>query len=160
MRSKFSLTLLLITLGAGALLVGGTSCSRAPQVPPKEVRIKGDDKMKYDVANIDAKPGQKISVTLSNVGTAPKASMGHNFIVLKQNVNVPNFLEAGSMQAANDYIAPETTKDIIAHTKLLGPGESDMVVFTAPYVPGDYVYLCSFPGHYAAGMTGILSVKQ
>ena len=33
------------------------------------------------------------------------------------------------------------------------------VTFDAPTEPGEYVYLCSFPGHYAAGMKGLLVVK-
>ncbi|MGZ9158234.1 MAG: plastocyanin/azurin family copper-binding protein, partial [Nitrospira sp.] len=89
----------------------------------------------------------------------PKASMGHNFIVLKQNVKGLAFVEAGSMHAGKDYIAPETEKDVIAKTKVLGPGESDTVTFTAPYVKGNYEFLCSFPGHYGGGMKGIMTVK-
>ena len=41
----------------------------------------------------------------------------------------------------------------------LGPGESAEVTFTAPTKPGKYVFLCSFAGHWAAGMTGDLIVK-
>ena len=160
MKTKFTLSLFLLGLGCSALLFSAVSCSRAPEAPPKTVQIKADDKMKYDITGFEVKPGQKVSVTLTNVGTAPKASMGHNFIVLKQNTNIPKFLDEGSMQAAKDYIAPEFEKDVIAKTKLLGPGESDTVTFTAPYVTGDYPFLCAFPGHYAAGMHGLMSVKK
>ncbi len=86
--------------------------------------------------------------------------MGHNLIVLKKNVNVPKFVDEGSMHASQNYIAPDFAKDVIAATKLLGPGESDTITFTAPYVPGDYVFLCAFPGHYAGGMHGLMTVKQ
>lgn len=159
MRNKVRIPLAVIWLGCSALLFSIAGCSRAPEAPPKEVKITANDKMKYDLTAFEVKPGQKVSVTLTNVGTSPKASMGHNFIVLKQNTNVPKFLDEGSMHAAQDYIAPEFAKDVIAFTKLLGPGESDTVTFTAPYVPGDYVFLCAFPGHYAGGMHGIMTVK-
>ena len=133
-------------------------CSPAPQGPPKEVQIKADDHMKFDVTTIEAKPGQKITVTLTNIGTSPKASMGHNLVVLDRNANLPGFLDSASMAAADDYV-PKNAKGVLAHTKLLGPGESDTITFSAPYVSGDYPYLCSFPGHYSQGTKGVLTVK-
>ncbi len=160
MRNKFSIPLFILGLGSSALLFSIASCSHAPEAPPKEVKITANDKMKYDLTAFEVKPGQKVSVTLTNIGTSPKASMGHNFILLKPNTNVQKFLDDGSMHAAQDYIAPEFAKDVIANTKLLGPGESDTITFTAPFVPGDFVFLCAFPGHYAAGMHGIMTVKQ
>ena len=146
-------------LGCSALfyLLGG--CSPAPQAPPKEIHINADDKMKYDVTAFEAKPGQKISITLTNVGVTPKFSMGHNCVVLDRTVNVQNFLDAASMNAAHDYVPPDV-KGVLAHTKLLGPGESDTVVFAAPYIPGDYPFFCSFPGHYSQGTKGVMTVKQ
>jgi len=41
-------------------------------------------------------------------------------------------------------------------TKLLGPGESDTIAFTAPYVPADYDFVCLFPGHAAQGMKSVI----
>ncbi|MBA3961578.1 MAG: cupredoxin domain-containing protein [Chthoniobacterales bacterium] len=148
-------------LGCGALLLSVTSCSRAPEAPPKEVTIQADDKMRFDVTAFEAKPGQKISVTLKNVGTTPKLSMGHNFLMLDRSVNVQNvtkFLDAASTEASHDYVPPGS-KEVLAHTKLLGPGETDTVTFNAPQIPGEYLYLCSFPGHYSQGTKGFMTVK-
>ncbi len=117
--------------------------------------------MKYDVTAIEAKPRQQIVVTLKNVGTTPKFSMGHNFVILDRTINeqtVMKFLDVASTEAAHDYVPPGA-KEVIAHSKLLGPGETDTVTFNAPQIPGDYLYLCSFPGHYAQGTKGILTVK-
>jgi len=47
---------------------------------------------------------------------------------------------------------------VIASTKMLGPGETATVTFTAP-APGVYDYICTFPGHALAGMRGTLTVK-
>lgn len=122
------------------------------------IAINADDKMKFDVTAFDAKPGQKISLTLKNVGTTPKFSMGHNCVVLDRNVNIQNFLDAASTNAAHDYVPPDA-KGVIAHTKLLGPSESDTVTFNAPYIPGEYPFFCSFPGHYSQGTKGVMTVK-
>jgi azurin len=160
MRKSIWQSLPIIGLGCTALLLSIAGCSRAPQVPPKTIEITADDKMKFSVNAFDVAPGQQVTVTLKNIGTSPKASMGHDFVVLKKNVNMNAFLEAGAMDAAHEYVAPSMEKDIIARTKLLGPGESDTVTFTAPFVPGDYDFICSFPGHATQGMKGIMTVKQ
>ncbi|HTH19597.1 MAG TPA: plastocyanin/azurin family copper-binding protein [Candidatus Udaeobacter sp.] len=151
-----------IALSCSALLWFFTGCSRAPEAPPKEVKIQADDKMRYDVTAFDASPGQKISVTITNIGTTPKFSMGHNFVLLDRAINTGNvqasFLDKASVEASHDYVPPGD-KNVLAHSKLLGPGESEVVTFNAPYIPGEYLYVCSFPGHYSQGTKGIMTVK-
>ena len=108
----------------------GSAAERSP--------IQADDKMRFDVTAFDAKPGQKISVTLKNIGTTPKFSMGHNFVLLDRTITpatCTQFLDPASTEAAHDYVPPGA-KEVLAHTKLLGPGETDTVTFNAPYVPG------------------------
>ena len=69
------------------------------------------------------------------------------FIVIQR---VPPLLHTPLMSATN-AISGISIK--------VGPGESAEVTFTAPTKPGKYVFLCSFAGHWAAGMTGDLIVK-
>lgn len=150
-----------VALGCSVLLISVVGCSRAPEAPPKVVQIQADDHMRFDVTAFEATPGQKITVTLKNVGTTPKLSMGHNFIMLDRSVNEQNvtkFLDAASTEASHDYVPPDS-KEVLAHTKLLGPGETDTVTFNAPQIPGQYLYLCSFPGHYSQGTKGFMTVK-
>jgi len=127
--------------------------------PQLEVTIHANDQMKFDKTQIEAQPGQKIQVTLKNIGTMPKVSMGHNFVVLDGKLAPEEFVEASMTEMSNEFVAPAMTSHVIAHTKLLGPGESDTITFAAPKTAGDYPFLCSFPGHYAIGMKGILTVK-
>lgn len=121
--------------------------------------VRADDQMKYDVSRIEVKPGQRIQIILKNVGTMPKVSMGHNLVVLDGKIDPEQFIEASQTQMANDYVAPELRGHVLGATKLLGPGETGTATFNAPKEPGDYPFLCSFPGHYAIGMKGVLSVK-
>jgi azurin len=107
MKRIFRESIPVIALGCSALLYSITGCSPVPEAPPKTVEIQADDKMKFDVTAFDAKPGQKIAVTLKNIGTTPKFSMGHNFVVLDRNVNVQNFLDAASTNASHDYVPPD-----------------------------------------------------
>ena len=143
---------------AGSVVLAG--CSRAPELPPKEIQISGNDEMKFDVAAVEVKASQKVKVTMKNLGTMPKEAMGHNFVLLAKNTEVPKFIEAGQAEAANEYIATAQAFHVLAKSKILGPGESDSVTFSAPSVPGPYDYICTFPGHYASGMKGVMTVTQ
>jgi azurin len=60
--------------------------------------------------------------------------------------------------AAPTHIPPGKAAMILAQTKLLGPGESETIDFKAPTQPGEYPFLCTFPGHFAM-MKGKLVVK-
>ncbi len=124
----------------------------------KQVTIHATDQMKFDVTSIEAAPGQKVTVTLTNAGTLPKVAMAHNWVLLKAGTDVSAFAAAGLTHQDNAYIAPELAADVIASVKMLGPGESDTVTFTAP-AAGTYDYICTFPGHALAGMRGKLTVK-
>jgi azurin len=115
--------------------------------------------MKFSITEIRAKPGESLSVTLSNVGTMPKFSMGHNWVLLKPGVNTDTFVTEAATAPTTDYIPQARKSDILAHTKLLGPKESDTVTFQAPKEPGRYPFLCTFPGHYQVGMRGELIVE-
>lgn len=124
----------------------------------KEVSIdlSGTDQMTYDKKEIHVKAGQKIKLTLHHSGQSPKTAMGHNFVLLKQGTNIADFANQAMQAKDNDYI-PKDSKDIIAHTKLIGGGESDTIEFDAPE-KGTYDYICTFPGHYAQ-MKGKLIVE-
>ena len=85
----------------------------------------------------------------------PIQSMGHNFILLNDQANLAEFSKKANTSQP-DYIPDDMTSVIVAHTKLLGPGESDTIEFTVP--AGTYTYICSFPGHYPS-MMGILTAE-
>lgn len=125
-----------------------------------EVKIAGNDAMQYDTKAFEVKAGQKVKLTFTNVGKLPKAAMGHNVIILKKGADKQAFAMEAIKFPTNEYIPTSAPfKDqILTHTKLLGPGESEVLEFTAPAEPGDYPYICSFPGHFAV-MNGIMTVK-
>lgn len=126
----------------------------------RAIEITGNDTMKFNITEIKAKPGEKLSVTLVNIGTTPKFSMGHNWVLVAAGVDIPPFLVASAEAVTTDYVPVATQKDkILAATKLLGPKERDTVTFNAPTTPGRYEFLCSFPGHYQVGMRGVLIVE-
>jgi len=149
-----------------AALIGGTTAgwSQGPGAPSARtinltVSDPVDGKMTYSLSQIPAKPGERLRIVLTSTGTLPKLVMGHNFVLLKAGVDPKAFSEEAMSARDTDFIPASRKAQIVAHTLLVGPGERDEVTFTVPKVAGKYAYLCSFAGHFAAGMSGTLLVK-
>lgn len=136
----------------------------APSAPAeaatgRAIDITANDTMKFSLTEIRAKPGETLTVTLRNIGTMPKFSMGHNWVLLKADTDLIAFTNAAATAAATDYLPAAYKSSILAATRLLGPKEQDTITFTAPKQPGSYPFLCSFPGHMQVGMKGSLIVE-
>jgi azurin len=125
----------------------------------RTVELTGGDDMKYNTTTITAKPGEALHIVLKNTGTIPKIAMSHNFVLLALAANVDEFIKASMGAQATDYIPADKKAQVLASTKLAGPNETVEVSFKAPAKPGSYPYMCTVPGHYAAGMKGMLVVK-
>lgn len=140
-----------------------TQTKKAPAakgaVGGRTIEITGSDTMKYSVTEITAKPGEKLHIVLKALGSMPKIAMAHNFVLLKAGVNPQDVANAAFNARATDFVPAEMKDKIIANTKLAGGGETVEVSFTAPTKPGNYDYLCTFPGHFSQGMKGTLTVK-
>jgi azurin len=141
----------------GAALVALPALAGAQ--PARTIEIKGTDDMKFSVTNIAAKPGERIRIVLVSVGNMPKIVMAHNWILLKKGTDQQAFINASALARDAGFIAPAQKASVLAATTLAGAGEKTEVTFTAPKVAGAYPYVCSFPGHFAAGMKGTLTVK-
>ena len=126
-----------------------------------EITITGNDAMQFDKKTLEATEGQVVKVTFKNIGALPKEAMGHNWVLLKSGTDLMQFALAASKpdNRPNDFMPQddETKGKVLAHTKLLGPGEEDSVTFTAP-AAGTYEYHCTVPGHFAI-MRGVMTVK-
>ena len=109
--------------------------------------------------SISASPGEQINIRLTTQSQLPATAMAHNFILLMLSADVDAFNSAAIKAKNNDYIPSGMTDQILAHTELAGGGETVEVTFTVPEETGDYPFICSFPGHYAAGMEGTLNVQ-
>ena len=109
------------------------------------VVLNSNDAMLFDKKVIKVNSGEKVTLTLNHVGKMGKNFMGHNFVLLKKDVDVDDFAQRAIQARDNEYI-PEGD-EIIVTTKMLGGGESDTIVFDAPE-PGKYIFICTFPGHY------------
>jgi azurin len=124
-----------------------------------KIEITGNDQMQYNIKAFEVTEGQKVVVSFKHIGQLPAVAMGHNVVILGKDTAVPAFAMKCAPAKDNGYIPQdeESKKEMIAHTKLLGGGDSDEITFTAP-AAGEYPFICSFPGHFAI-MQGVMTVK-
>jgi len=112
------------------------------------------DAMAFDKKELSAKPGEIVKLTFKN--NSKSSALQHNW-VLTQPGKESEVDQAGIAAGAEKGWIPAGHPAIIAHTKLVDPGQSDTIVFRTP-AAGDYPFICIFPGHSAA-MRGTLHVK-
>ncbi len=140
--SKFRLFFAAMTLAFVGLI------STAEAQKSAELVLESTDAMQFTKKELKAKAGQTVKLTLKHTGKLAKAAMGHNFVLLAQGTDVAAFGQKAAQARDTEYIPKSEESKIIAHTKLIGGGESTSIEFKAPK-KGTYTYICSFPGHYA-----------
>lgn len=140
--SKFRLFFAAMTLAFVGLI------STAEAQKSTELVLESTDAMQFTKKELKAKAGQTVKLTLKHTGKLAKAAMGHNFVLLAQGTDVAAFGQKAAQARDTEYIPKSEESKIIAHTKLIGGGESTSIEFKAPK-KGTYTYICSFPGHYA-----------
>ena len=86
----------------------------------------------------------------------PVNAMGHNLVIAKETDMAG--IAADGMSVAPEHIKPDDAR-VIAHTRMLGGGESASVSFDVARIKdgGPYSFFCSFPGHLGL-MKGSLQV--
>ncbi len=114
------------------------------------------DVMKYDVAELSVKAGEKVRLTFQN-----KDHMQHNALILSPGrVDAVGALADAMLtdpRALSKNYVPDSP-DVLFFTPLVNPGETYVLAFTAPSQPARYPIVCTFPGHWRM-MQSVLVVK-
>lgn len=115
------------------------------------------DVMKYDKVLVTAKAGTTVQIVLENPDF-----MQHNLVLIKPKTT-------DKVGAAADKLAqdPNGAKmnyvprmpEVLVATPLINPGGKYTLTFKVPDTPGDYPYVCTFPGHWRI-MNGIMRVTK
>ncbi|HYF34355.1 MAG TPA: plastocyanin/azurin family copper-binding protein [Prosthecobacter sp.] len=127
-----------------------------------ELKPHASNPLGYDKTDLTVKAGQKVKLTLNNTGSI--APQPHNFLLVKPGKDMAVGAQANAMMTdpqgmAKSYIPEASKEDILAHTKLVQPNQSETIEFTAPAEAGDYPYMCTFPGHWLL-MKGVMHVTK
>ena len=135
-----------------------TTGSKPAVVADCATTIEGNDAMQYNADSITIPAScSQFTVNLKHAGKLAVNVMGHNFVVAKE-------ADMAGINADGMAVAPEHLKDgdarVVAHTKMIGGGESASVTFDVAKIKdgGPYKFFCSFPGHFAL-MQGSLQVQ-
>lgn len=121
--------------------------------PDQVVTIGTKPGLKFDTPEIQVKAGSRVKWVFNN-----NDDMLHNCVIVKPNTaNAVGeaAIKLGLKGAEMQYI-PKSA-NVLYHTNLLQPETSETLYFVAPTQPGEYVYVCTFPGHHTL-MVGKLKV--
>lgn len=125
------------------------------------IDIEGNDAMQFNKNSIAVSQSCKqFKVTLKHSGKMPKAAMGHNWVLTK-TADVQAAAADGIPAGLGSNYVKGSDARVIAHTKILGGGESDSVSFAVDKLKAgeSYTFFCSFPGHSSI-MKGTLQLTK
>ena len=135
-----------------------TGADSGSTTPSERIEIRAvKDIMQYDKKSFTVPAGKRITLVFENPD-----GMQHNLLIIQ-----PGTLEIVG-KAADDMLRSSeayekqyipSVPEVLHHTPLVNPGDSFTLEFTSPAEPGDYPYLCTFPGHWR-GMNGIMHVVK
>jgi uncharacterized cupredoxin-like copper-binding protein len=109
----------------------------------KEVRIEVDDTMRFSPATWEAQVGEPIRIILVN-----KGKVDHELVIGSEKEIIAHAIEMASPGAKGHHHTNEVSAK---------PGQQAELVWTFKK-PGQYAMACFEPGHYEAGMRGIINV--
>ena len=146
---------------AGMAILSGTisACGRsaagsAGRITKLALGSQGDE-LSYDTSLLTAPAGATLELTFTNHSRHHQ----HNWVLVNGGQAAAEELYAAALAAgaAQDWLPPGHAL-VVAHTNLVASGARAIITFEAPPQAGDYIYLCTYPGHYLAGMRGTLTL--
>ena len=124
------------------------------------VTLQTDDALRFSPSHITVPATCKdFTVTLTHTGHLPPLAMSHNWVLTKKS-DLDGVARTGMLAGADAHHVDLNDKRVLAHTKLIGTGETATVTFSVAQlkVGEPYVFLCTFAGHSPI-MRGTLSVQ-
>jgi azurin len=145
-----------------AVVAPDTANAPVAKAPARTVTLTGHDNMTFGTTTLTATPGETLTIVLQTVSNLPASSLvHHNFVLLSPSVSPAAFVMlAAQSHGQGDHVPAALKHAVIASTEIAKVGEDVVTTFRVPDAPGRYVFLCSVPGHYGAGMKGILEVAR
>lgn len=122
--------------------------------------IESNDKLQFTPDKIEVpRTCKNFTVTLKHSGRLPELAMGHNWVLAKLS-DLDGVSRTGMLAgAAQHYVDPKDQR-VLAHTKVIGGGESTSVSFDASTLEAGerYGFVCTFAGHSPV-MRGTIVLK-
>lgn len=121
--------------------------------PEQTIVLTPVPNLKFNLSTVTVRAGTKVKMTFNNTD-----DMLHNVVIVTPGSadDVGSAAMNLGLQGEKLSFVPNSSK-VLFHTSLLQPNKSETIYFTAPAKPGDYPYVCTYPGHYLV-MRGIMKV--
>ncbi|MFT5128751.1 MAG: azurin [Rhodothermales bacterium] len=124
----------------------------------RKIIIKTIPGLKYNRTKLKVKTGESIALTLWNLDQMP-----HNLVVTypgaKQAVGEAAFRMLNDPKALEKHYVPDGHEGVLAYTNVVQPEGKHTLYMTMPQEPGEYPYICTFPGHWQV-MQGVFLVRK
>lgn len=151
-----SIVLVLLLVGSSIPMIA--SIGAAPMGLESGYAVKADTitigvkgaQLEYETTAIEAEPGTELTIRLKNEGTLP-----HNIVLLEEEADVESIGMAALRAEETEYVPMDMEDQIVGYTSMAQPGETVTFTITVP-PPGEYTYLCTYPGHFRT-MQGVLT---
>lgn len=115
------------------------------------------EEMRYDKPYFAVEAGRAVQIILYNDDLMP-----HNLVITAPGRMREIGQTASKMPqdpAAGDKQYVPASPHVLASTPLIAPGQTVRLTFNAPQEPGEYPYVCTFPGHWLR-MYGVMVVVE
>ncbi|HMB90991.1 MAG TPA: plastocyanin/azurin family copper-binding protein [Rhodothermales bacterium] len=138
----------------------GSQPKRMTEMPPSwntgpgvTITIGTEPGLRFNVEAIEVTAGSRVKLVFSN-----DDDMLHNFVVTMPDAadEVAEAAIALGLDGPEQNYIP-ASDNVLFHTALLQPETAEAIYFTVPDEPGDYTFVCTFPGH-AMTMRGVFRV--
>ncbi len=133
------------------VMLAGLALAPAAQARVCAINLDSTDQMSFSSREIKvAADCSQVKLTLRHTGRLAATAMGHNWVLTKTADYQPVAMAGMRMTLADSYL-PKKDPRVLAHTAVIGGGQSTSVTFSTAALRkgGDYTFFCSFPGHFA-----------
>jgi azurin len=152
--TRRSFTRLALGVPLALTACGTRQTNQSPRGPAVDLQVKSNgDLLEFTPRELSCHAGDQVRLTFRHTGKY--VNFEHNWVLI-----LPGSFDAitAAATAAGETKGwlPAGDPRMLAFTPMCGRGQVAVTEFTAPKA-GDYLYICTFPGH-AQSMWGVLHV--
>jgi azurin len=123
--------------------------------PDRTITIGTKPGLQFNKTDLQVEAGERVKLVFRNTD-----DLMHNLLIVQPGTVEPvakTAMNMGMEGQERGYVP--RSDSVLYHTSLLEPESDEAIYFTAPETPGEYPYVCTFPGHWRT-MQGLLRVVK
>ncbi len=125
----------------------------SPEKATRVIDVRATDAMRFEPSAITVKPGETVRFDVTNSG-----AVRHEFVLGDMKEQRSHEEEMKEMEEMEKTPGAGMQDD--ANGISLAPGQTKFITWTFPARPGKVYFACHEPGHFAAGMVGVITIAR